>query len=215
MVDLKFSHPLQWPHGYPRTEMWAKSINSNFKTGMTMQEALTFLYEELQHLGAGKAVLFTDYENIEKPSSIRRIGSDNGATIQFELNGHQYRIACDRWAPVEQNIYALHLALRNLRMVVEWGVGNPENVFGGYSSVVQNTLHATGAAGGSMNGAPASGGAAGSIEEWRLTLGLGPTATLDDAQAVYRRRAKSLAEKPDELMKLNLAMDAANKALSL
>lgn len=213
MVDLKFSHPLQWPNGYPRTEMWAKSINSGFKNGMSMQEALTFLYEELQQAGAGKAVLYTDYENIEKPSSIRRIGSDNGATIQFELNGHQYRLACDRWAPIEQNIYALHLALRNLRMIVEWGVGNPENVFGGYSSVVQNTLHATGA-GASINGAAsASGGAA--IDEWRLTLGLGPTATLDDAQAVYRRRAKSLADKPEELMKLNLAMDAANKALNL
>lgn len=213
MVDLKFSHPLQWPNGYPRTEMWAKSINSGFKNGMTMQEALTFLYEELQQLGAGKSTLYTDYENIEKPSSIRRIGSDNGATIQFELNGHQYRLACDRWAPIEQNIYALHLALRNLRMILEWGVGNAENIFGGYSSVVQNTLHGSGTGGGSSNGYAAGAGA--TMEEWRLTLGLGPTATLDDAQAVYRRRAKTLADKPDELMKLNLAMDEANKALTL
>jgi hypothetical protein len=214
MLSLNFAHPLQWPHGYPRTEMLAKSINRTFKMGMTIQEALTFLYEELQQMGVKKATLYTDYENIEKPSSMRRIGSDNGATIQFELSGHTYRIACDRWSPIEQNIYSLHLALRNLRMVVEWGVGNVENVFGGYSSAVQNILYGV-AQGGSGGADASSGGGAANLEEWRLTLGLGPTATLDDAQAVYRRRAKGLADKPDELMKLNLAMDSASKALGM
>lgn len=214
MVALNFSHPLQWPSGYPRTEIWAKSINTTFKNGMTMQEALTFLYEELQQLGVKKATLFTDYENIEKPRSIRRIGSDNGATLQLELDGRQYRLACDRWAPIEQNIYALHLALRNLRSIVQWGVGNVENVFGGYCASVQNMIHGSGAVNGaSTHGAPTANAAA--LDEWRLALGLGPTATLDDAQAVYRRRAKSLADKPDELMRLNLAMDAASKALGL
>lgn len=199
MVDLKFSHPLQWPHGYPRTEKWEKSVNASFKPNMSMQEALTFLYDELKELGAKKAVLYTDYENIEQPRSIRRIGSDNGATVQFELNDRQYRMACDRWAPVEQNIYALHLALRNMRSIVQWGVGSVECAFGGY-----------------INGSAANASHKGEqLDEWRAKLGLGPTATLDDAQAVYRRRAKSLADKPDELMDLNLAMDAATKALGM
>src|SRR5690606_15917082 len=112
-------------------------------------------------------------------------------------------LACDRWVGVEQNIYALHLALRNLRNIVLWGVGNVENVFGGYAAAVQP--HAS---------APAAGAKAPALESWRLTLGLGPTATLEDAQAVYRRRAKSSADNEDELMKLNLAMDEASKALS-
>lgn len=214
MLSLNFAHPLQWPHGYPRTEMWAKSVNRTFKMGMTIQEALTFLYEELQQMGVKKATLYTDYENIEKPTSMRRIGSDNGATIQFELNGKPYRVACDRWSPIEQNIYSLHLALRNLRMIVEWGVGNVENVFGGYSCAVQNIVYGSGQSAASPAG-NAVGGGDSSLEDWRLTLGLGPTATLDDAQAVYRRRAKGLADKPDELMKLNLAMDAASKALGM
>ena len=210
MITLNFAHPLQWPNGYPRTEMWAKSVNTTFKNGMTMQEALTFLYDELQELKVTKATLYTDYENIEKPRSIRRIGSDNGACLHIELNGQQYRLACDRWSPVEQNIYALHLALRNLRSIAQWGVGHVENAFGGYSPAFQHMLR---------GGTPAANGngSAGesTLEDWRLTLGLGPTATLDDAQAVYRRRAKSLADRPDELMRLNLAMDAASKTLGI
>lgn len=204
MVILKFSYPLLWPNGYPRTEKWAKSVNQSFKIGLTMQEALTFLYDELKELGANKAMLYTDYENIEHPRNIRRIGSDNGAALRVEIQGHIYQLACDRWVAVEQNIYALHLALRNLRSIVLWGVGNIENVFGGYT-----------AGNGAQPSVACSDVAPVAMEEWRQILGLGPTATLDDAQAVYRRRAKNFANNQEELMKLNLAMDEATKALSL
>lgn len=204
MVQLKFAHPLHWPNGFPRTQKWEKSINSSFKQGLTVQEALTFLYDELNELGAQKATLHTDYENIEQPRSMRRVGQDNGAAVNLEINERIYRLACDRWVGVEQNIYALHLALRNLRSIVLWGVGNVENAFGGYASHVPSVAE--------VSSAPSS---AAALEEWRLTLGLGPTATLEDAQAVYRRRAKSCADNQDELIKLNLAMDEASKALSL
>lgn len=204
MIQLKFSHPLHWPNGFPRTEKWEKSVNPSFKIGLSMQEALTFLYDELNELGATKAVLCTDYENIEQPRSIRRIGSDNGAALRIELNDRMYQMACDRWVAIEQNIYALHLALRNLRNIVLWGVGNVENVFGGY---------AVGTAG--HSGTAQRSDSPVLMEEWRKMLGLGPTATLDDAQAVYRRRAKNFANNQEELMKLNLAMDEATKALSI
>lgn len=201
MIALKFSHPLQWPNNYPRTQKWEKSVNQSFKIGLTVQEALTFLYDELQELGAKKATLFTDYENIEQPRAMRRIGNDNGVALHVEINDRMYRLACDRWVPVEQNIYAIHLALRNLRNIVLWGVGNVENAFGGYA----------------VNAVPVHGNPAQAeaLEDWRATLGLGPTATLDDAQAVYRRRAKACANDQGELMRLNLAMDAATKALGL
>lgn len=203
MASLVFTHPLQWPNGFPRTQRWEKSVNPGFKTGLSIQEALTFLYEELQQLQATRGTLFTDYENIEQPRTIRRVGNDDGAALTIDLNGQTYRMACDRWVGVEQNIYALHLTLRSLRNIVLWGVGNIEDVFGGYLPTAMQARHATGVGGQST------------MEEWRLVLGLGPTATLEDAQAVYRRRAKSYAEKPDELMKLNLAMDAASKALAI
>src|SRR5690606_20014849 len=112
--------------------------------------------------------------------------SDNGACLHLTLNGQQYRLACDRWSPVEQNIYALHLALRNLRNIVQWGVGNIEIAFCGFNPMIQKSV---GAGGATQNAASGS-----TLEDWRLTLGLGPTATLDDAQAVYRRRAKSVAD---------------------
>lgn len=204
MINLAFSHPLKWPNGFPRTEKWEKSVNQSFKIGLTVQEALTFLFDELGELNVKKATLCTDYENIEKPRSIRRIGSDNGAAVSFEINGQIYRMACDRWVGIEQNIYALHLALRNLRSVVLWGVGNVEDVFGGYMPKAQQASQQSSGATSTQN-----------ADDWRSMLGLGSTATLDDAQAVYRRRAKNFANNPDELMKLNLAMDEATKALSV
>lgn len=203
MILLKFSYPLQWPNGFPRTEKWEKSVNHSFKIGLTMQEALTFLYDELNELSVSKAMLFTDYENIEQPRAIRRIGNDNGAALRIEINNRIYQLACDRWVAIEQNIYALHLALRNLRSIVLWGVGNVENVFGGYAVTNHGQT------------APSARPMAPVMEEWREMLGLGPTATLDDAQAVYRRRAKNVANNQEELMKLNLAMDEATKALSI
>ncbi|MCH2546066.1 MAG: hypothetical protein MK052_00435 [Alphaproteobacteria bacterium] len=207
MVNMKFSHPLQWPNGFPRTEKWEKSINNSFKVGLTLQEALTFVYDELNELGAKKATLFTDYENVEQPRSVRRVGSDNGAALSFEYNEQVYRMACDRWVNLEQNIYAIHLAIRNMRHIVLWGVGNVENVFGGYSTKAQQSAQPRS---GATNAKTAH-----TTDGWRLELGLGPTATLDDAQAVYRRRAKNFANNQEELMKLNLAMDEATKALSL
>lgn len=203
MIKMEFTHPLKWPNGYPRTEKWEKSVNQSFKIGLTVQEGLTFLFDELNELNVKKATLCTDYENIEKPRNMRRIGSDNGAAVSFEINGQVYRMACDRWVGIEQNIYALHLALRNLRSVVLWGVGNVEDVFGGYAPKAQQAP------------AQSNGVAAQGAGDWRAQLGLGPTATLDDAQAVYRRRAKSVADNPDALMKLNLAMDEATKSLSV
>jgi hypothetical protein len=206
MASLSFTHPLQWPNGFPRTQKWEKSVNPSFKVGLSIQEALTFLYEELKELNVSKATLCTDYENIEQPRGIRRVGSDDGAALAIEMNGQSYRMACDRWVGVEQNVYALHLALRSLRNIVLWGVGNLEDVFGGYTPAALQARQASRS--GTNSTAPG-------MEEWRLVLGLGPTATIEDAQAVYRRRAKTLADKPDELMKLNLAMDAASKALAV
>lgn len=200
MIDLKFSHPVQWPSDQQLTPKYEKSINRSFNAGMSVAEAIGFLQEEVNAFdGVKEAVLFTDFEDIDKPARTRRVGHDNAAMIRLKLASGTYRLACDRWVSVEQNIYALHLGLRNIRSNVSFGVGDVAKALGGYAL----TLAATGS----------SAGVTKVLEEWRLVLGLGHTATLDDAHAVYRRRAKSAANDQDELVRLNLAMDEAAKEL--
>lgn len=204
-MQFKASHPLHWPNNYPRTPQWDKGTNSSFKAGMAMSEAMMFLKEELQAINPQTATLLTDYENLETPRLMRKVGNDQGVVLKLRIDNKQYELACDRWQKLEHNIYALHLALRSLRSIVEWGVGSFAQAFGGY---------AVGGAAAMAAGAHAAGGDGGmQLEEWRLTLGLGPSATLEDASAVYRRRAKTVAGDQEELTKLNLAMDEASKAL--
>ncbi|MBM3617766.1 MAG: hypothetical protein FJX23_04395 [Alphaproteobacteria bacterium] len=202
MTDLKFAHPIQWPSDQQLTQKYEKSINRSFSAGMTTAEAIGFLQEEVNALGGVKeAVLLTDFEDIDKPARTRRVGHDNAAVVRLKLANGTYRLACDRWVSVEQNIYALHLGLRNIRSNVGYGVGDLAKALGGYGTAA-------------ASGAAAPGGASGkSLEEWRLVLGLGHTATIDDAHAVYRRRAKAAANDQDELVRLNLAMDEAAKEL--
>lgn len=197
MIPLNFSYPLQWPSNYPLTSKYEKSINRSFSRTLTIGEAITFLEEELQALEEVKdAVLSTDFEHIDKPHLIRRAGFENGAVLKFKYGKDYFHIACDRWLSVEQNIYAIHLVLRNIRNNVGYGVGDLRKALAGYAigSGTYTPVNFT-------------------LEAWRSTLGLGPTATLEDAHAVYRRRAKAAGNDQALLVELNLAMDEAAKEL--
>lgn len=196
MPLLRYSHPLIWPQHIAPTPKWERSINNAFKPGLTLQEALMFLQEEVDALQVQDATLVTDYEHIDNVRLQRKIGNEAGALLKIKLNHVLYEFACDKWVQVEQNLYALHLTLRNLRSVIGWGVGTLPQVLSGFAHGATITAHTPQAE-----------------EDWRRALGLGVTATLDDAHAVYRRRAKLVAENQEELTRLNLAMDQASKAL--
>src|SRR5688572_24504135 len=137
MIPIKFTHPLQWPQHTPVTPKWERGMNPSFKPGLSIIDALTFLQQELEALKVQQVTLNTDYENIGNPRQIRRVGQENGAVLNLRINDKIYHFACDRWVAVEQNIYALHLALQYLRHVAGWGVGTLEQVFSGFSPRVQ------------------------------------------------------------------------------
>lgn len=198
MLQTQLSYPLQWPANHPRTPIAHKSLCPQFPMGISAASAIELVKDELQAMGVSEAIFYSNFEDLSKPNTNQRLGNDNGIALQFRLKGKLYRLACDRWALVEQNIYALHLSLRHLRHVADWGVGTLEHAFGGFFQGFSNT---------------AVNANSGGHEEWRLELGLGPTATIEDAHAVYRRRAKLFANDEDALMRLNLAMDAANRAI--
>ncbi len=204
-MAFKTSHPLRWPAHLSRSQSFERGVNTGFNSNMSLADAVQFLQEEVEALGAESALLLTDYENLMSERLIRKAGSDTGAVLKLTIDRQDYDLACDRWLSLEHNIYALHLALRSWRnMATNWGIADYARLLAGFTH--NGTAHVGG------NQAVANSGDA-QAEEWRSLLGLGPTATVEDAQAVYRRRAKIAADNPEELMRLNLAMDAARKAL--
>lgn len=212
MAQLKCTHPVQWPSHSVRTPRWDRSINPSFKPGMTMAEAVGFIREEVQAMTVGNFTLTTDMENLDNLRVMRAMGNDSGAVLRISLEGRYYDLACDRWVQLEHNIYALSLALLSMRSSIGWGVGNWHQLLGGFGANGYSQQASTATASATPNAANGNGAAA-ELEEWRSLLGLGPTATLDDAHATYRRRAKSAMNDQDELMRLNLAMEAAQKIL--
>lgn len=207
MAQFKCTHPVQWPAHSARTQKWERSVNPSFKAGMTLQEAAELLKEEATALGGGIVTLSTDIEHLDNPRAMRSVGYDAGAVIKILLDGKTYDLACDRWVQLEHNIYALSLALRNIRSMQQWGVGTLHHLLGGFTGQAAAAMAAQKPA-----NPESAARAAPALEDWRLLLGLGPTATLEDAHAVYRRRAKNASNDEQELMRLNLAMDAAAKA---
>lgn len=193
--------PMRWPAAYPATPLNRRAFNNSFPSAITLDEALAFLEDELVQYGAEKAVVMSDYEHLTTARLRRRVGNHPGAVLEMRLpQGREYCLACDRWPILEHNLYALHLTLRQYWHMLSWGVADLDRLMQGFF---------IGAA--AAHVVMPSGNHSG--ESWRIVLGLGATANLEDAEAVYRRRAKLVAHDMEQLRELNLAIDAARKVL--
>ena len=199
MSSISYDFPLKWPQDRRPTVSTHRGYPKAIKRDLTITEAIGFLEEEIHALAPQSARVFTDYEHLQVDRLRKRIGNNPGVSIEMKLDGKHYLLACDLWALVEHNLYILHLTLRYYRQLSEWGVGNIHQLLQSFAegSNVMQLLHAT----------------ADELPQWMQQLGLGPTATLEDAHATYRRRAKLVADNEQELMLLNNAMDEARKHL--
>ena len=112
-------------------------------------------------------------------------------------------IACDHWQTLDHNMYAIHLALRAMRNFEEWGVATQSYALSLFSGniTMKDIAHELDEDGYGLPG-------------WMMALGLGPTASIEDANAVYRRRAKELAHDEDALLELNQAIEEARRHLN-
>lgn len=193
MTQLRFEAPLQWPTWLTPTPR-ASQRNDHGFPDTTLEGAIGFLDEELLGMRSG-GVLFLDIEQPTVERLRKKSGSRTGACLHFKHLGKSYVIACDRWQAPEHNIYALHLAIRHLRGIERWGVAPMPMLLSGFE---------TGAAAHAVMASPA-----GDHLPWMEALGLGPTATLDDAVAIYHRRAKQVSHDSHALAKLNMIIEEA------
>ena len=186
--------PLYWPAGRPRSRFRS---TPQFGTGFsqrrrefTVGDALSALQGELDRLGATDIVLSSnlDLRLDGLPRSGQANPTDPGAALYFKLKGRDTVLACDRWAKVQDNIFAIAKHIEALRGMDRWGVGTLEQAFAGYQAL------------------PAP-------EQWWDVLGVGCQATTAEIEAAYRRLAR--AAHPDtggsdaSMSRLNAARDQA------
>lgn len=193
-MTLRFSSPLNWPEWIPVTPRAGQRTDRNFAPPMKLEESIAFLEEEIGAINCN-AILSLDIDQPTSERNRKKVGNRTGAALQLRFPFGNYVLACDTWLTMENNIYALHLAIRQWRNMERWGVGTLPVLLKGFEPGVQTTV---------LTQAPEW-----NMPEWMEYLGLGPTATLDDAQAVYHKRAKQLAQNSDALTRLNINMEEA------
>lgn len=193
-MNLRFETPLKWPEGMPATPRAGLRSDHGFTSPLSFSESSGYLSEELEQIGTS-GILYLDLENPMIDRLRKKVGSRVGAALYFRYQGANYVVACDRWNTVEHNVYALHLALRQCRNMERWGLGQLGKMLKPFEAEIFLPLPL----------------ADPDLPAWMGELGLGPTATLEDAIAVYHRRAKQLAQNTEALTRLNILMEEARR----
>ena len=196
---IKYQSPLKWPSYIPATPLTKQRGDSGFSANMTLTDAIRFLDEEITAVGIKQAVLYTDFEQVNVERLRKKLGSRTGICLQVKHLNHEYILTCDKWQRIEHNVYAIHLAFRNWSSMEKWGIGSILTLMAGFEierlqEVVQEEEN---------------------LAEYLKEFGLGSTATLDDATAIYHRRARNISGDTEQLVKLNQTMDEIRKYFSL
>jgi len=168
--------------------------DNGFSPSITLTDATNFLKEEIDSAGIAQATLYLDVEQPNIDRLRKKIGSRTGACLHIRYRDHSYIITCDRWQRTEHNVYAMHLVLRQWCNMEKWGIGSLPALMAGFEINYENDIFS---ADESVE----------NIEECLKSFGLGANATLEDATAIYHRRAKSLSHDNEQLVQLNIAMD--------
>lgn len=175
-------YPLAWPPAWRRTSpnyrqrarfeqrttQYGQGGSSwKARKELSVAAALNRLMVELERLNARQVILSTNLllRQDGMPRSDQREPQDPGVAVYFQLDRKPRVLACDRWLRVADNIAAVAAHIFSIRAVDRYGVGTLEQAFAGYAAL------------------PAK-------EEWWSILGLGPEATLDQAEEAFRKLAR-------------------------
>jgi hypothetical protein len=219
MKDQARRYPLAWPMNWKRTppqerrraefrrtitesrEVVVNNVRRTEETkrtaALTIANAIDRLDGELNRLGATEPILSTNVPVGLKGLPLSSQSSeprDPGVAVYVTLYGKALVFACDKWDRVADNIAAIAQHIDALRRIDRYGVGRLEQAFVGYAALPP------------------------SAEDWRIILGVGEYATLDQVDAAFLEKAKSLHPDAggthDEMARLTAARDFARKVLA-
>ncbi len=198
-MPIEILNPLKWPSHLPHTPRGRQTNLHGFPPTLTVEDSLQFLDDELAKLKPIRAELSTHIEHFNSPRLRKLENVSPAVSLYLRMEDGKYHIACDRWLMPQANVYSLVLTLRSILQMDHWGVVPSREVLALFRERVP---------------APAVTPSTQSVEPWRAALGLGPTATQSDANAVYRARAKVLGDHdPEGLIVLNNAIEQARQLL--
>lgn len=165
-----------------------------------MERAAYEIYRQLRILGCGdyNVVISTNVELRRDgiPYSNAKRPVDPGAAVYFKIKEKPRVLACDRWATVEENLWAVAKHIEAIRAQDRYGVGSAEQAFAGYTAL------------------PAPGES--SSATWYNVLGVTADANYEEALVAYRDKAMAChPDRPggshDAMTRLNESWDQARK----
>lgn len=123
------AYPLSWPIGWKKTERYRRSTSKfGSKSFAVVRDVL---FDELRRFRAKDIILSTNIPLRKDgiPYAGYRQPDDVGVAVYFQLekwNGNKMIktpmvFACDKWAKIEENIYAIYKTIEALRGVERWG----------------------------------------------------------------------------------------------
>ncbi len=196
-TPLEFSTPLIWPEAQVKTPRGRQNNLNGFPPSVTLADALRYIEEEVQALSPTKAIITSHVEYLNNDRLRSKEITNSAASLKLSISGQYFLFACDRWLLITHNLYAISATIRNLRQIAQFGVADTQHLMQPYlvqsPTSVAPQRNATG------------------DEPWMQTLGLGSTATVEDANAIYRARAKILQNDAEALMHLNAAIEQARQ----
>ena len=157
--------PLSWPQGWPRTK---HPQGSAFKADFA--KVRDGLFSEIKLLGGTYVVLSSNVplRNDGLPRAGQPQPQDRGVAVYFLRRGKQMVFACDRWNKVEDNLRAIEKTIEAVRGIDRWGASEMmERAFTAFEALAP----------------PRS--------CWDI-LGVNVGASVDEINAAYRTRAKSV-----------------------
>lgn len=160
------AYPLEWPHGWPRTD---SPQRSRFDTSFA--QARDGLIDELNRMGVPDyhVVISTNIQTRRDglPYANMREPDDKGVAVYFTLHGRQQCIPCDRWDRVKDNLQAIRKTIDALRGLERWGADSMVSAaFQGFAA---------------LPGPDEAGGG-----HWSDILGTHALSTDDEIRAAYR-----------------------------
>lgn len=151
-------------------------------------------------LGATSATISSNLELRQDglPKSNQRQPNDVGVAVYFKLKKSDRVLACDKWARIEDNMWAIAKHIDALRGQQRWGVGSIDQAFAGCTAL------------------PAAGETSG--ETWWSVLGVNRTDSADLIRAAYRAKAKAshpdLGGTTEDFQRIQQAWEQADKELA-
>jgi hypothetical protein len=199
MLDISYICPLKLPRTHILIPSRQRRSDHGFPADISIDKAIEFLEDEIKALEPTRAVIYSNYDRLNSERNRVKREEDSAVCCELRIDNRTYYLICDRWTNIEHNLYALHLTLRNIRNMTKWGVGTIKNFLAGFDAAGSQHQELRTSDDGVIT------------PEWMNILGLGISATIEDANMIYRHRAKEAATDPDRLLSLNQAIESARK----